>query len=168
MTTGDIIILIILALGAWSGYRKGFLLALVSVAAIVLGVFGGFKLMDNGVKYLQREFHIDAAYLPYLSFLLIFIIISVLVRVFGNLLRSSIQKTIFGEADKALGAVLGLVKYAFTVSILLWLAVQLEVEIPPDWTKDSILIPALSGIVPWLGEKAGEWLPFFKDLAGKG
>lgn len=167
MTKADILILVILALGAWSGYRKGFLLALVSVAAVVLGVLGGFMLMDNGIKYLQRESGLEATYLPYLSFLLIFIIIAIAVRIFGNLLRSSIQKTLLGEVDKLLGGVLGIVKYAFTISILVWLAAQLEVAIPTDWTQGSILLPPMSKAVPWMGDMAGEWLPFFNELAVK-
>ena len=68
MSKADIFLLVLIALGAYSGYKEGFLMELFSLLAIVLGVFGGFKLMGEGMILLQDQFNADKTVLPYISF----------------------------------------------------------------------------------------------------
>jgi membrane protein required for colicin V production len=149
-----------MALGVWSGYRKGFLLSVFSVIALVLGVLGGIKLMDQGMSYLQREFNVDDKILPYVSFLVIFILIVVCIRLVGNLIRYSLDDTFLGKADKFAGAALGVFRYAFSASIMLWIFRALNLGLPEGWTSGSYLLPYVSPIAP----KISEMIPFFRDL----
>ena len=55
MSKADIIILIVVLLGAWGGYKQGFLMELISLGAIVLGIFCGFKLMGEMMLFLEFE-----------------------------------------------------------------------------------------------------------------
>ena len=66
----DIFVAVVLLWGAYRGYKNGFLMGLISLVAIVLGIFGGFKLMGEGMLLLQREFNADTSVLPYISSLL--------------------------------------------------------------------------------------------------
>jgi membrane protein required for colicin V production len=159
----DIAIAIILLIGAISGYRKGFLMELFFLIALVLGVFLGFRLMGMGVEYLSKEFNADTEVLPYISFAIIFIIVLVIVTLIGRVLKNSADKTFLGKVDSAAGALLGVVKHAFGISVIIWLIEVFNVSPPDAWKKDSVLYPMAAKVAPALSEHFGEFLPFFKE-----
>jgi membrane protein required for colicin V production len=163
LNKADIIILVILTIGTFAGYRKGFLLELFFLLSIILGVFIGFKLMGTGVDYLSREFNADKAILPYISFGLIFLIVVVVVSLIGRIIKDSVDKTFLGSMDALAGAFLGLVKFAFGVSVMIWLIEALEIHLPNGWKEDSTLYPMAARLAPMLSEYFGEFIPFFKE-----
>ncbi|MEQ8424014.1 MAG: CvpA family protein [Cyclobacteriaceae bacterium] len=159
----DIFIIVLLLFGAYRGYRSGFLMGLVSLVAIVLGVFGGFKLMGEGMLLLQREFNADSTVLPYLSFLLIFVIIVVGVNILGRMIRATISKTFLGTIDEAMGAILGVFKWLFMMSVILWILDSLEFSLSPQWTEGSFLFNYTSMFAAELAGWMSGFLPFFKE-----
>lgn len=153
-----------LLLGAWSGYRKGFVMALFSFAAILLGAWGAFKLMDAGQDYLARNFNITGNFVPYLSFLLIFLLILIGVKIIGRIIRSSIEGTVVGEMDQWLGAGLGLIRYMLVASVLLVALERLDLGLPASWTAGSVIFPVMKGTAPWLAEVSGNALPDWQEM----
>ena len=57
MSQADIVLGLLVLLGSWSGYKEGFLMELISLAAILLGVLCGFKLMGEGMIILEEKFN---------------------------------------------------------------------------------------------------------------
>ena len=53
------------------GFRKGLLLEIVGILAFVLGIIGGFKLMELGMTYLDDYIEDFDHFLPFISFLII-------------------------------------------------------------------------------------------------
>ncbi|MEJ0031268.1 MAG: CvpA family protein [Bacteroidota bacterium] len=84
MSKADIFILAVVLIGAWKGYKDGFLMGLVTMLALVLGVFIAFKLTGEGMIFLQDEFNADKHALPYITFFVIFVIVVVLVTWLGK------------------------------------------------------------------------------------
>ncbi|MGE0770547.1 MAG: CvpA family protein [Cyclobacteriaceae bacterium] len=160
----DWIIAVILLIGAFSGYRNGFLMGLVSLLAIVLGVFGGFKLMGEGMELLHKHFNADQSVLPYLSFIIIFVAIVILVHMIGRTLKASIDKTFLGRLDAAMGALLGLVKTTFLLSVVFWILDSLKISPGLEWTDDSRLFPFVATFAPELAGWVAQFLPFFKEI----
>lgn len=163
MNKADLVIAIILAVGAFLGYRKGFLLELFFLLAIVLGVFIGFKLMGTGVEYLSKEFNADKAVLPYVSFAIIFLIVMIVVSLIGKTIKNSLDKTFLGKMDAIAGAALGLIKFAFGISVIIWLVEALEIPFPEGWKEESTLYPIAAKVAPTLSEYFGGIIPFFKE-----
>jgi membrane protein required for colicin V production len=163
LSKADIAIAILLAIGTFAGYRRGFLQELFFLIAIVLGVFIGFKLMGAGVEYLTREFNADKAVLPYISFAIIFLIVMAVVSLIGRTIKDSLDKTFLGRLDAIAGAALGLIKYAFGISIIIWLIEALQISFPQEWKEESVLYPIAAKVAPALSEYFGEFLPFFKE-----
>jgi membrane protein required for colicin V production len=159
----DLFIVALLLFGAYRGYKNGFLMGLISLIAIVLGIFGGFKLMGEGMVYLQREFNADKSVLPYLSFLLIFVLIVLAVNLVGKIIKSSINKTILGTLDEAMGAILGVFKWLFMLSVVLWILDSLEINPGSEWTEGSVLYPYTALFATELASWVSEVLPFFKE-----
>ncbi len=159
----DIFIAVILLYGAYRGYKNGFLIGLISLIAIILGILGGFKLMGEGMLFLQREFNADKSVLPYLSFFLIFILIVTGVNILGKIIKSTIDRTVLGSIDEAFGAILGVVKLLFLLSVFLWIADSLEWELTNEWTEGSYLYPYTVLFAQQLTIWISDFLPFFKE-----
>jgi membrane protein required for colicin V production len=151
-------------LGAYGGYKEGFLMALFSLLAIVLGVLGGFKLMGWAMIFLTDHFNVDQKVLPYISFGVVFLAIVIVVRLLGNLIRLSLDKSFLGKVDQATGAILGLLKTVFMLSVFLWIVDSLNFALPKNWTRDSLLLPYIEMFAPRISSWISEFFPVFKDV----
>ena len=137
---------------------------LISLGAIILGVFLGFKLMGEGMILLEEKFNADKATLPYLSFGAIFLIVVILVRLLGKSVKNSMDKTFLGSMDQAMGAGLGVFKTLFMWSILLWIIDSLRITFPESWTDDSWLYPFTAKLAPSVANWLGDYIPVFKEI----
>jgi membrane protein required for colicin V production len=160
----DIVLLILAALGAYSGYKQGFLMELISLAAILVGVLAGFKLMGEGMIILQDKFNADKDTLPYISFVIIFIIVVVLVRLLGKWIKDSIDKSFLGTVDQTMGGALGVFKTLFMLSIIIWIMDSLKISLKSDWTEGSWLYPFTAKLAPKMASWIGGFIPLFKDI----
>lgn len=164
MSSVDIALIVLILIGAFLGYREGFLMELFSFAAIVLGVLGAFKLMGYAMLFLADEFDINETILPYVAFALVFIAILIAVRLVGKIIKVSIDKTFLGRLDQAAGAGLGLLKAAFLISVSLWIMDSLDFDLPEKWTSDSWLLPKVESFAPQVTIWLGNYIPFFRDI----
>ncbi len=147
----DIIICVILLIGAYRGFTKGFLYTLAILTAVVLGIIGGFQLANKASAFLQEKFYISSGFLPFISFLLVFIGIIILVILLAKLLEKVLKATALGWTNKIAGAVFGIFKMAFFISSAFWLLKPVEKKFPvisEDQKKQSALYKTLSIIAP--------------------
>ena len=163
MSKIDIAIAVLLAIGAYFGYRRGFLAELFFFTALVLGVLIGFKFTGLGVAYLHKQFNADTAFLPYISFFVIFILVVILVIFIGNRIKHLMDDTFLGKVDSIAGAVIGAMKYAFCTSVIFWLASKINYTFPESWTNESWLYPKTLWFAQSVSEFFGSFLPFFKE-----
>ncbi|MEM6359566.1 MAG: CvpA family protein [Bacteroidota bacterium] len=164
MSVFDVVIIGLLVFGAFKGYRKGFLLEAVAILSFVLAIIGGFRLLHWGMSVLDERFDINGELLPYLSFILIFIVIVVGVNYIGRFLKKIIDMTLLGSVDNLAGAFLAVLKWAFGISIILWLSNSFGIDIQGNWTSDSILYPYLLSLAPRIVDIVSNVLPFASDL----
>lgn len=164
MSGVDIVLCIIILIGAYTGYKEGFLMALFSFLAILLGVLGGFKLMGWAMVLLADKFNIDQKILPYIAFAVVFILIVIGVRLLGNLVKVSLDKTFLGRIDQVAGGALGLLKTAFLLSVAIWIVDSLRFHFPQKWTDDSWLFPKVAAFAPAITSWLGKIFPVFKDI----
>lgn len=163
MSKADLFILVFILIGAYSGYREGFLMELFSLLAILLGVLGGFKLMGEGMLFLQDRFNADKEVLPYISFIVIFLVIVVAVNLLGKLIKHSMDKSFLGKVDQWMGLTLGIFKTLFLLSVVLWIADSLKFTPPAAWVEESWLYPFTAHLAPGVAEWTGDLIPFFKE-----
>ena len=104
MATLDWIILAFLAIGAYSGYREGLFLSLLSIVAFFVAMLMAFQLMDWGAMYLAK--HVDnlTFMLPFVAFLMIFLGVLISLRVLAFLVKKSLDITLLGTIDNVAGA----------------------------------------------------------------
>lgn len=165
MSTLDIILLILLAIGAFQGYRKGLLLSIFSFLALVLAVIGAIKLFDIAEDWLIQMLNNDAMYIPVLAFALVFILILTVVTSIGRLLKKVIDLTPLGLADNIAGALLGAFKWCFAVGFLLWLFDMMHFDLPENWKDESVVYPTVMVVTSEIIDVLGSAIPFIRDMS---
>jgi membrane protein required for colicin V production len=160
----DIVLALLFMMGGFLGYQKGFLMELFFLSAMILGVLIGFRLMGAGVDYLHQHFNADTKFLPYLSFLIIFVLVVVLVTFLGKRIKHLVDKTFLGRVDAAAGAVLGVLKYMFCASVVIWIISSFHFSLPEQWTREAWLYPVTAGFAPHVAGFFGSFLPVFKEI----
>ena len=147
----DLIILIPLLWSAYKGFSKGFVHAIASLAALLLGVFGAIKFSDVTSQYLIQNFDFNQNYLPIISFAITFILIVIAVHFAATLIDKLIKAIALGFINRILGAVFGIAKIAFIISIILVIVNGLDKNLhfmSPKLKETSILYKPLSDFAP--------------------
>jgi len=160
----DIILLVIVLAGAVQGFKSGFIVELFSLLGVFLGVLGGFKLMGVAMLMLNNRFNIDEKVLPYVAFAVVFVVIVIVVGLLGRMIKASVSQTLLGGADQIAGAVLGVIRSAFMLSVMIWIADALHFKALDRWAEDSAFYPMFAGFAPKLTDWVGELIPFFRDV----
>ena len=160
----DIVLALLILVGAYHGYKAGFLLELFSLVAIVLGVLAGFKFMGWAMVVLGEKVHINKDVLPYVAFAVVFIAVVIVVNLLGKLVKASVDKTLLGPLDDVGGALVGLVRTTFVFSIALWIVDSLNLSFISEWTEGSWLYPMVAGVAPRFTHWISGFFPFFKDV----
>lgn len=164
MKTLDIILLIPLFFGAYLGFKKGLLLEIVSLAALILAIIGAFKLLDFGMEILQPYFENWEQSLPIISFVFLFIAILLIVNLIGKVVKKILDMTLLGGLDNFAGAVIGLLKWAFGVSLVLWLGESIEISVSNDMAEGTYIYPIVASIAPFVVDLISVYMPFIQDV----
>ena len=149
--------------GAINGFKKGLLLEIIGIFAFVLAIIGGFKLMELGMTYLEGYFEGFNNLLPFISFLIIFLAILILINMLGKVVKKMVDLTLLGGVDKFAGAIIGIAKWAIGLSIVLWLTHYFGIELPGQ-NEELVLYPFLTELAPNVIESAAVILPFAEEL----
>ena len=164
MSWFDAIVVLIVVIGAYRGYKEGFLMELFSLLAIILGILGAFKLLGLALIFLQDRFDIDRKILPYVAFGVVFLVIVIAVTLIGKMISISIDKSFLGRVDAAAGALLGSIKTVFMFSVFLWILSSMKISFPERWTESSKLETWVTGFAPKVTEWIAEYVPVFGDM----
>ena len=80
----DLVFGIILIIAAIQGFRKGFIVELASLAALVLGIWGAIKFSDWTAGFISRTTSFHSDHLSTIAFVITFIILSPFVGPFSD------------------------------------------------------------------------------------
>lgn len=156
--------LLIIGFAGYRGYRRGFLVSLLSIVAFLVAIILAFMFMDWGVKILDEKLDGFTGFLPYLAFVLIFLSVALGISLLGRALKKAIDLTLLGSFDNIVGSLLGVTIWVFGLSIFIWLTGSMGIEIPNSWTGDSILYHKIETVAPVIIDGFSEYIPFLKDL----
>ena len=164
MNTLDLILLIALLIGGYRGFSKGLFIEVVGIAALVIAIIAGFKLLHVGIQFLSSHFGSFSHMVPYISFILIFVAILVLINLLGRVVKQALDLTLLGSLDNFAGALLGVLKWAIAISIFLWLTHMVGFRIPEETRHGSLIYPLIEPLGPKTIELVSSYLPFTHDL----
>jgi len=159
----DIITVILLAMALWKGYSRGFIVAIFSFLAILIGLAAAIKLSVVVAAWLKSSINISTNWLPFISFAVVMIIVIILVRWVASILQKSIALAMLGWLNRLAGIAFYIALYMIVYSIILFYGTKMGL------IKDlSIRTSVTYAIIePW-GPKAidfiGDIFPIFKNM----
>lgn len=149
----DIIIGLLLAAMAIQGFRHGLIKSLASLAALILGIYGGIKLAGYAADILTQHIDLSPEYLFVIGFIIVFIIVVILVSLIGKLLDKVITMAALGFINKILGLFFGIAKGLLILSIIIYLYDFFDPDaklIKQETRDDSFFYEPIGAIAPAL------------------
>jgi len=147
----DIVLGILLILAAFSGFRKGLIVELASLAALILGIWGAIEFSYITSDFLVEQFDWKWDHLNTVSFIITFIIIVILVNIVAKTVTKLVETIMLGFVNKLAGLVFGFLKGAIVLSVVLVVfdKINEDIEIMSDETKaESRIYEPLRNFAP--------------------
>ncbi|UJP66297.1 CvpA family protein [Mongoliitalea daihaiensis] len=163
MATLDIIVCCLLGIGAFTGYKQGFFISILSIVAFIFALVVAFQLMGWGATVLAQRVENLSFMLPFVAFILIFLGVILLIRGLGFLIKKTIDLTLLGSFDSIAGAVLGLIKSAFIISLFIWVTVSFEFGFLLEWQENSALYAYIEPLAPVFIRWIDQYVPFIQE-----
>lgn len=164
MSALDLVIAVFLILGAYSGYREGLFISIISTVAFVVALIMAFHLMDWGAEMLAKNVTELTFALPFVAFIIIFMGVILIIRGLAFLVKKTLDFTILGSMDSLAGGLLGVLKAAFVISFFIWVAASFEFNLNEDWLADSKTYSFIQPIAPVVIKGLDNYLPIFSEV----
>ncbi len=162
----DIFFTGLLLLAFTKGISKGLIQSLFNTLGFLIGIAAALKLSAVIANRLSGSAHVNAKWLPFLSFVLIFSVVVLAVKMTGKLFEKTGEMLMLGWINKLGGICLYIIFYAVIFSVVLFYIKQLGL-IKKQIFDSSVFYPYLAPIGPETIGIIGKIIPFFKNLFGQ-
>jgi membrane protein required for colicin V production len=153
----------LLILAIIKGYQKGFILAIFSIIAFIIGLAAALKLSAAVAGYLKDSISVSAKWLPFIAFAFVFFVIIILVRLGAKLIEKTFQAVMLGWLNRIAGILLFAVLYVIILSIFIFYAEKLQL-LQPEAIKSSQTYHFIQPWGPVVMDNFGRLIPLFKDM----
>ncbi len=120
MNALDLVLLALILLFALRCYFRGFVAELLSMAAVILGVFLAILFYRPAGELLAKYLALDS-FTEVLGFAVVFLLVFLLIKILQGVLRSVVENINLQNLDRGLGFLLGAAEGFLFVSLLLML-----------------------------------------------
>lgn len=149
----DVALAIPLLLAAWRGFRKGLIIEVATLVGLIAGLFAGYYGAERVADMLRESLDVKASTLHGIGFLLAFLAVLLGVYLLGKALEKAVDMVALGLANKALGAVFGLMKIGLLLSVLIYFlnaAFGRDGWLPKEQVRRAVLYPVVADMAAWL------------------
>jgi membrane protein required for colicin V production len=146
----DLIILLPLIYGAYKGYKRGFIMSLFMLLAVIVGLYAAFHFTDVIVSYGKDKLNWKSNYIAPVTFLSLFLIVGAGVYFGGKVLESVIKLAKLSILNSLAGALLGLLQWTYFVGSLLLMLIsfdQKEKIISKETKQHSLILPVITTVL---------------------
>lgn len=147
-----------LLFGIITGLRKGLIHSVFSFIALLTGVMAAMKFGYLLSVWMTETFSWHSKYLPFFSFIILFIGVILFVLLFSRLLEKLFNLLTLNWVNKILGAVLWCAIVTIIFSTLLFYTNQINLLTPELKTTSKTYIH-LQSVAPVVVEQFGNFLP---------
>ena len=156
----DLIIGLPIVLLAISGYRKGLIKELASVAALILGIYFAIYFSDVVAVWLADTFDMGHRWVFIAAFIITFIGVVLLVSLIGRLLDKVASLAALGFLNRLAGLIFGFFKGALIMSVLIMVFNMIDSNssiLKNDLKNESFLYQPVERIAPFIIIKIGDF-----------
>lgn len=162
----DTIAFIFLLIAVYKGLKNGLIIAIFSFVGFVVGIAAALTFSSVVAGYLESSIHISRRFLPFVAFLIVFLLVVFLIKAGARLIEKIIQMGWLGWVNKIGGILFYLLLYFFILSTLLFYAVQLHL-IKEDAIRSSLTYGTIQPFAPWMMGMIGAFIPAVKNAFGQ-
>jgi membrane protein required for colicin V production len=159
----DIVFAVLLVMAAVKGYQKGFVLAVFSILAFIIGLAAALKLSTAVAAYLADSVNVSAKWLPFIAFILVFLAVVIAVRLGGRFIEKTIQFALLGWANRIAGILLYAALYTIILSIVVFYAEKMML-LQPAVIQSSLTYTFIKPAGPLVIDNMGLLIPWFQDM----
>src|SRR5689334_15249236 len=102
----DILFGIVLALALLKGFKQGLIVGIFSLLAIIIGLAAALKLSAFVASRIGNTVKVSEQWLPFISFVVVFIVVVLLVRLGARIIEKSVQLVMLGWVNRLAGMIL--------------------------------------------------------------
>lgn len=149
----DAILAVPLVWMAYKGFSRGFIMEVSRLIALITGIYLAARFSSLLAEHLYRSTEISNEFLPVIAFALILVAVFILVYLFGKMLAGMVKMVALGWADKLAGVLLGLVRGALIISLMIMLLdrfMLLDEFKKGETAKASHLFDPLQSFAPFI------------------
>lgn len=148
----DIVIIVLLAIAVWTGWRQGLVTQILGLAALVLGIFLAWKYGEAIGIWLGVE--AETAWIA--GFAIVFIVVLVAVVLIGRLTRGLFRIVGLGVFDNMLGALFSALKMVLFAGLLMMFDPGAR-AVPESVREGSVMFEVVDGVCDTV-------FPFVKNM----
>ncbi len=152
-----------MAMAALNGFRKGLVGAAFSFAAFFIGLAAALKLSAIVAAYLKESFESHSAWWPVIAFILVFLLVSGLVKMAAGVVEKTLDFVMLGWINKLGGFLLYAIMYTLILSVVLFYFDQI-MHISPLVKEQSKVYAYIEPWGEWTMNALGNLIPWFKDI----
>jgi membrane protein required for colicin V production len=115
----DLFLFAPLAYGAYKGYKRGLIMSLFMLLAIVVGLYAAFQFTDVVVEWGLKNLNWEKTTLMPLSFVVLFLGIGAGIYFAGKLLETALKVVKLSILNNLAGALLGILQWMYLVGTIL-------------------------------------------------
>jgi membrane protein required for colicin V production len=159
----DVIFLLLMVWAVFKGFRRGLIVSVFSLLAIIAGLAAAIKVSSLVAIQIGKVVNVSDKWLPLISFIVVFLGIVLLVRLGANLIQKTVEIAMLGWVNRLGGIVLYVILFTVVYSIFLFYAVQLNF-LKVETLQDSVTYAYIQPWGPRVINSLGSIIPFFKDM----
>jgi membrane protein required for colicin V production len=162
----DILILVVLGIGAAMGFYSGLLWQVARVVSLGVSLYAAVIVNTEATAWLAEQWKdTNLAFNHIVAFVGVFILVYLILYLITRLLHKAIKATKLETMDRLLGALLGVAKMAAVVSCVCAVLTALALPLFQEWFEQSTLAPYFAKGT----ELAIGWVPQeYRDKADDG
>ncbi|MDA3614805.1 CvpA family protein [Polluticaenibacter yanchengensis] len=159
----DIILGVLIIIGAIKGFSKGLILSVFTFVSYIIGLLAAMKFSTVVAAYLGDNSSVAKSVLPLLSFVLVFLLAVLLVRLGARFIEKVVQLALLGWINRLGGILLYVAWYLIFISVIVFYAGNIGI-IKPETLAGSVLWPYIQPWGPYVINNIGKILPVFQDM----
>lgn len=147
----DLTVSVFLVIALVNGYRKGLVMQLAELSAVVLAAIFGGKLADRILPELLRLFELSPNVARALSYIVAFIAIAIVISFIGRLIQKFLDAIFLSFINRLLGSIIAMGTTMILLSILLNLVLMLDPHenvIKKRIKEESFFFERVEAVVP--------------------
>ena len=115
----DLSIAIIILVFGIRGYLKGFVEMTFSLISIILGIVIAYLFYQTFAEVIVKITKSNINYINVISFILVFIVVNLIIRIIGNKIEKLLKKIYLGWANKIAGIGIGIIQALILIYLIL-------------------------------------------------